>query len=301
MKSYKLLLICTFVLFGSLQAQDSDTCPADKTHFVTCEIKNKKNIKAVRTTLKNWGLLSVARAIIAQVSDQIDEKHSEEASSSYGIISSIQLTDFDHPYQPDTSIPVLEMYTEQGSQEDGETAVAYLAQLGLVTEGGQLTNKHSRVSYRGFTGVVFGDKFGTHYNHLAFSGTITFLPPTEVIVDNSQPCGFAMRIVGTENYEPPVQLLSIDTSIPNFFMVIEQFQENLTYSFHSHTVSFDQPHHVLAILRNDRVLIFLDGIPSIDRPVNLLMEATETQPQFVGFMLAEGCSITNTWVYGFEG
>lgn len=89
MKSYKLLLICTFVLFGSLQAQDSDTCPADKTHFVTCEIKNKKNIKAVRTTLKNWGLLSVARAIIAQVSDQIDEKHSEEASSSYGIISSI--------------------------------------------------------------------------------------------------------------------------------------------------------------------------------------------------------------------
>lgn len=191
----------------------------------------------------------------------------------------------------------LDLPTLDEAASGAADAVDELIDLELISDEGEALYTEDILS-TSLGGNELDSDSESQFPNAAMSALLSFRP-----VDAETVCGFLARSV--ENQDGGLdEFIFVGVTPENEVIVLagdRTGDDNVTETFPA-DVDFYSPNQLTFVLRDNRVIVWVNGEPLVDTEVNLTAPNTRgTVPRHqMGTLMANSCVMTGAWGYGFE-
>ncbi|GEM_PF-5464068 len=211
----------------------------------------------------------------------------------------LQAPDDDKGSLTSDDLPTLRDHDGGMSGRFWEDSIEELIDLELIADDGELL----------LTGEIFNTSMNPPVDtpqdtesslpNVAMGALMSFRPAEDA---DDPLCGFVTRVIETRNgYE---ELLFVGVDGENNLVVLEVDDENPNGRFQREDSGVDwySPNHISFVLRENRVIVFVNGEPAWDTEVELSEpdRRGEVDDHLTGTNLEFSCVMTGAWGYAFE-
>jgi hypothetical protein len=210
----------------------------------------------------------------------------------FAIAQTMEVGTFAHVGDVSGDLPVLTDYATGDTEDEGADAIAELERLELIPEGGTLLLNEPLLFSALESGILVDEESASEYSEFVMAGLISLRPIEE---GDFVFCGLITFVTG--NTDDPSAFLMVGPTSEDEIIVLESHASDPEPHFirRESPVDFYAPNHVLYIIRDQKVTVFVNGEALIENwPISFEPEQTV----YTGTNMERGCVMTGVWTYG---
>jgi hypothetical protein len=213
------------------------------------------------------------------------------------IAHTFEIGTFARPGDPTGNLPILIHH----HSDDIADAIAELQTLMLVSEGGEVIYDHDILMSGMQEGFTIDPNSASGYDSVAMAGRISLRPLQEGAFAI---CGLVSRASGSASDDLSDFLIVGPTADGRMIALENDASADERHLIERESpVDFHDPQHVLYIVREKRLTVFVNGEALIeDWPLRLPDEGDDVSYEtlYIGANLDPGCVMTGVWAYGWS-
>ncbi|MBZ0302549.1 MAG: hypothetical protein K8J31_22580, partial [Anaerolineae bacterium] len=230
--------------------------------------------------------------------DQSDDPAAFEQTV-IAIAQSFEVGTFARAGDPTGQLPILALYQPGNDEVEWSDAIAELERLDLIPPGGALLYNQSVLIGAVQDGLIFNPDSAWDQVDVVMAGRISLRPKEDA---DFAICGLVSRTTGPATDVLSDFLIVGPTSDGRIVALENDASANERHLIErASPVDFHDPQHILYLVRQNRLTVFVNGEALIeDWPLQLPGpdDATLYETVRVGTQLDPGCVMTGVWAYG---
>lgn len=228
--------------------------------------------------------------LVAALGEGVNAETLETAA--YTIAGTFRYGEFARPGEVTGELPTLQHYIGEDLDSGWEEAVTELESLGLISEGGELVFAEEWLVTAMNPGLSIDEDSASSHRNFVIAALISFRPE-----DGNAVCGLLARVTLGED-DDLASFVFVGVTPNDSLFVLESGGDEEPRVFEAETgVRFHDPQHLLAIVRDDHLTVFVNGEGVIENwPLERAVAADDV---LVGTNLESSCVMTSVWAYGF--
>ncbi len=214
----------------------------------------------------------------------------------YQVAESFEVGEFVVPGAVTGNLPSLRLIGAGGSADDWRPAIAELRRLDLVPAGGEAVFGEDMRIYGLQPGLYIDPDSSSEYQDFAMAALISLrvIQPDDLVL-----CGLMTRVTQTKADNLNTFLVVAATE-SNTILVMNRYTpaaDPFVYETGPVAANFHDPQHLLYIVRDNELTVFVNGEAVIEAlPLPIMPPSTE--PVLAGVNLDRDCVMTGIWAYG---
>jgi hypothetical protein len=229
-------------------------------------------------------------AMLLCYGEEIDPDELEQLV--FAIAQSMEVGTFARHGDVSGELPTLTDYLTGEIENEWTQAIAELERLDLIPEEGTLLLNEPMLFSALESGLIVYEESASEYSEFVMAGLISLRPLNE---GDFVFCGLTTFLSGDK--DDPSGFLMVGPTSEDEIVVLESHASSDEPHFirRESPVDFYSPNHVLYIVRNQQVTVFVNGEAIIEHwPISFEPEQTV----YAGTNMEPGCVMTSVWAYG---